>query len=519
MDEKNLSSMTDAEFEALLEDNLPPQPPDAVAHDVTPWRKALQYILVGMALTTVTFQVLYLQYILPFAGILLMLLGFRTLRQENIWFKACFLLTAVRTAFTIGLCIVNASIVQNILYDWDAKLPLLTIGNIALLFALFLCFRQALLTVQDQVGLPRHAGGVTALPVWYGILSLLALAALGGWLLSIPMLIAYGFMLHALVKISREVANAGYAVHPTAPRLSNRNLVLLLTSIVLVGIFCASFFGSKYSMEWMERDPAERADVSAIKEELLSKGFPEYVLHDMTAEDIAACEGAVRIFARHQDLPINPGHEEARIEGNTTCLYTAYDAEELRLTQIGVLLPGEQQRWQIIHHFSFTEDPGFCGTECIKLSPAYQNPDMGWQGNDKNLSGRVLYTDKDGREYVSPYFFLGPQTYIKDSPLFGVSRNHDLFAAFSFPRGDKQQRGYLCYPMEALGSSGTIDASIFYTHQYTLRNYPAKTAMEHCMSGRSFHTPPFLTAHDALQLFPCHGEYGCFEGNGIPVLS
>ena len=73
----------------------PDLPPEEIVEEVTPWKRAMNRVLVGMALSTVTLNFLLLDTILPAIGVVLMLLGFRSLRCENRWFRSCFALTPV----------------------------------------------------------------------------------------------------------------------------------------------------------------------------------------------------------------------------------------------------------------------------------------------------------------------------------------------------------------------------------------------------------------------------------------
>lgn len=50
--------------------------PDDVVEDVTPWRKAMSRVLIGMALCAITLNFWCLNYILPAVGMVLSLLGF-----------------------------------------------------------------------------------------------------------------------------------------------------------------------------------------------------------------------------------------------------------------------------------------------------------------------------------------------------------------------------------------------------------------------------------------------------------
>ena len=71
------------ELDALLQSSLPELPPDAVARAVTPCTRAMDRVLIGLALRTLTLNFLCLNHILPAVGFVLSLLGLRTLRRGN----------------------------------------------------------------------------------------------------------------------------------------------------------------------------------------------------------------------------------------------------------------------------------------------------------------------------------------------------------------------------------------------------------------------------------------------------
>ena len=63
--------MNDREFDALLESAAPELPPDDVARDVTPWRRAIGNILGGSAMCSITLNFFCLNYLLPTIGVIL----------------------------------------------------------------------------------------------------------------------------------------------------------------------------------------------------------------------------------------------------------------------------------------------------------------------------------------------------------------------------------------------------------------------------------------------------------------
>jgi len=78
-------SLNEKAFEAALQASVPERLPDKAA--VTPWKRAMGRVLAGTALTALGTNLWGLNYLLPGIGLVLMLLGFRLLRREEI--EAC----------------------------------------------------------------------------------------------------------------------------------------------------------------------------------------------------------------------------------------------------------------------------------------------------------------------------------------------------------------------------------------------------------------------------------------------
>ena len=91
MREYDVNNLNEQEFDSMLQSSMAELPPDDIAYEVTPWRKAINRILTGFALGAITLNFLGLNYLLPAIGMILTILGFRTLRKENKWFNACWI--------------------------------------------------------------------------------------------------------------------------------------------------------------------------------------------------------------------------------------------------------------------------------------------------------------------------------------------------------------------------------------------------------------------------------------------
>lgn len=501
-------TMTDADFEAMLARSVPDVPPEEIVAEVTPWRRAMNRILFGMALCAITLNFLCLNYILPAIGTVLLLLGFRTLRRENRWLGGCFAVTVIRAAYFFATLVLNTTILQSAVFT-PAVTTALTAVNAVLLLALYFCFWRGLLAVQKKAGLPAQTGGALALIVWYALVCVLAAVHYTGWIVPIAMLIGYGCILRSLYRLSGALDEAGYAIAPGPVRVTDRCLVLVIAAVLGIGGALGYLFGGSYRMDWQPVDTSAQTQTAAIRQQLLGLGFPEEVLNDLTPEDIAACDGALRIVTETEDYPVNDGRNvlwEAYNEKNERYYVqdTVYDVKELRLTGVAVQLPGERETWMVFHHFLWTTDPGFYGTEAIQIRPACRSIPEGWAAAG-DATGRVLY-DRGGQTFTASYHTLGRQTYTADSVFFGQRTNTDLFAAFSLPRHGEHCRGYVAYSTTEACDGYILSSGVYYTHQQSWLQYPVVTAMEKRLTTTWGDSGAFRTVQDALQFFPADGQ-------------
>lgn len=490
----------DDAFEALLAQSVDELPPEEIVADVTPWRRAMERVLFGLALCMVTLNLWCLNYLLPAIGTVLLLLGFRALRRENPWLGGCFVCAVLRAACMFLSLILNTTILPG-----DAYKSAAAAVSAALMLALLLCFWQGLRAVRRKAGLPAQGGGAGALLAWYVLMCVLAAVHYTGLLVPIAMLVGYVCILRSLFRLSGALDEVGYAIAPQPVRVTDRCIALVLAAALGIGCTLGYLFGGSYRMDWQPADTSAQTQTAAIRQHLLDLGFPEAVLNDLTPEDIAACDGAVRVVSVTEDHPFNDGrtvsHKESDGEGGVvSVLDTVYDVRELRLTSVGVQLPGAQETWRIFHHFLWTTDPGFYGTEALQIWPADENMQDGWRFAG-DVTGRVLY-DRDGQTFTASYHTLGRQTYTADSVFFGQRTNSDLFAAFSMPRHAESARGYVAYTAAAAQSGYLLSSWCNYTHQQSWLQYPAVTAMEKRMTSAFGNAGAFYTVQHALQFFP-----------------
>lgn len=505
MAERKHSQTQDQQLEALLMASLPDPPPQVTAR-VTPWRTATRRALAGMALCAVTLNFWGLNYLLPGLGLALSLLGFRALRGENGWFASCWGFVCCR-----GLCFCASLVLQATLVP-EGAWGRLVMGGLTLLSCLSLvllafCLWRGLLEVQRKAGQPPGAPAAAALILWYALVCLLTALPVGSGLwLGLGLLLAYGLLFASLCRLPARLEEAGYAISPRVPRLSDRSLVGGILLALGAALACAYLFGGHYPMDWQ---PAAREAPSPTAAEtrahLTALGFPADLLANLTDADLADCAGAAQVSVSANDHPMNRGRTVTTQTPQGTVTDQVFDQTELRLTGVAVRL-AEEDCWRLFQFFQWREQPGYWGTESIRLQPAYQTLSMDWNDHSP-VTGRVLY-DRAGVTYTAPYAFLDHRTYYQPSLFFGPEESaQGIFAAFSLPKAGENQRGYLTYAIQAVrpGVPCAVNSLFDYTHQRSPWQYPVQSAMAYQATGGWLTAAPFVTAQEALQFYSHEG--------------
>lgn len=470
------------------------KPPDEVTHVVTPWQRAMSRVLSGIALSILTLNFLGLNYILPTIGMILCLLGFRALRRENGYFRKCWIITIILTIYFAADMILNATIYQSE-FNGSIASAILLASNILFVFLRFVFLWRGFLDVKQSVGLPAHAKPAAAILVWYPVMCILGAVRYSGLIVLLALVVSYVLILRSLVKLSKEMNDTGYTVKTEPAQLSDRTVAISFLAVLAVGIACGYLFFNSYKMDWQPTEVPYNTEIAEIRTHLISLGFPEQVLDDLTEEDILACKGALRVVVETRDHHVNDGQRVSELRGETIYYYTVYDVEELHTTDIAVELPGKYETWKLFHHFLWTVNPGFYGTEALQIIPAYQYGFVGWWGKYGDFTGQILY-DKSGETYASPYHTLRAEAYPGSGDLI------DVFATFSMPNGGENQRGYVSYAIDEYRDGAIIDAKYNYTHQRSWLQYPVMTAAAKRKLFSSNSAGAFITVNAGFAFYP-----------------
>lgn len=482
---KNLEREPDLGLEALLADTLSAPPPDDLLTEITPWRQAMDRILIGLALTSLTLNFLCLDYLLPAIGYVQLLLGLRALRKENGFFKTWWAVNLARSVWFF-FCLLRQAVPGSQAFFALTPLKILGYSAIVLQFVQLFCLWRGLKAIQRKAGLPPEASG-GALILWHLVIVGLALVGYSGWLLGLPILISYFAIIYLLHHLSRDLDEAGYAVQPAPVRVDDRALVWGITLTLTVGLAVCYLFLNRFPMDWRPVDPAEHSQAAEVEAGLRELGFPEEVLSDLAPEDILACEGAIRVVSDVFEYPRDDYRD-------------APDEVTMYVTGVAVELGGEREKWRIFHHFTLLEPPRR-ETYAIQLWPSYRGTEM-WWAPSSGTTGRVLY-DRDGASWQSPYWSLGDETFTANSIFWGQQTSTDVFASFSLPRDGEHHRGYVTYEMAETRDGCIIDSWFNFIQPTGKFRYPVLSAQEWRMAGYiNWNTAPYLCIQSALQFYP-----------------
>lgn len=460
----------DIDLRTVFSESFSALPPEEVVRDVTPWKRAMNRVLIGMVLCTITLNFWYLNYILPAVGMVLWLLGLRALRRENGYFTACFVLILLRCACFFPTLILNTFACRDEFIPERVTTSLAQVFFAAQLLGLF-CLWLGLRAVQRKAGLPPKAGGVLALLVWYAVMYVLVLMEYPGLYLPLLLLVIFIVILFRIRKTAQGLSEAGYNLHPAPVKVPDLWLVLLLAAVLVLGCAAGYLFGTRHPMDWQPLEEPQSAEMAEIKAHLLDLGFPETILNDLAEEDLSACAGALRVDVESEVY--SPARKNEKPSSG----------KRLRVTNIAVQIPGENETWVIVHHFLWERGPLFFGTDALQVWPLYQLRPEGWV-KDGDVTGQLLY-DRDGQTYTAPYYFLGEAVGTDTVFLSLGTTKTDIYAGFSLPREGENRRGYLTYTAFNTGDVYAIISEFNYTHQHTWFQYPATTALQAQMNSRA----------------------------------
>ncbi len=425
-------------------------PPDEEIRRTNPWSMPLDRIIGGLILTTLHLNFLYLQYLLPTIGTVLIFLGFRSLRNENSYFKTLWLFSIIK------LFVQLASLVWLSTPLHISNYPELTIGFVMQVYqiAMFLLFHAALKETFKKAGKSMGETPLVWAALWTAAAFLVALSPLAGsWRVFIPMIACYIFIIRLLYRIEGQLADTGYLLINAPVRINGRTFgkAYCLTALILV-LVCNSFY-NHLSLEPREYQAPQ---ITEARQRLLELTFPAEALQCLSDEDVMMLSEAVNVEAFSKQLMFDPKKIESR-EMELGAIYITHTYEpgqkNMEVTTIYAEMP--ENRVYVMQYFTWQGG-----------KPVWQDGFLISDGTGteaKEIISSGLFYSKKGARYKADFPRLTCEPIIRNT-MFGSYRSTPITAAISYPFGAEEQRGYVLYRYTVMADSDVYSTYSLFTY-------------------------------------------------------
>ena len=435
-------------------------PGEGVVEEVNPWREPIGRIAAGMALTGITLNFLYLQYLLPTLGAALQYLGFRTLRRSGPAFRIAWGLSLVELVWHAVWLMLSAS-------PWRLEgMTAYTLGlaGMAVQIARLLLLRAGLQDVCRRAEVEPKGDPLRAAVIWQVLIAVLAFSPLAqSWLAFIPMLIAFVLIIRSLVRVGGSLGGAGYCFVNAPVRVSSG----VMKWGYLLGCFALVLLTSAVvNHPRLDAQPVPAQGEAETRQALAELGLPEEVLADLSDEHVRALEGALRVDVQQEMMSF--------YSSTTTEIQKAdADADRLCAYIIYIELPGS--RMAVLNYFDWQQGGAYWGDAVM----------LGWQDTYEYLTGQIggaLLYEKNGQAYTAPIPRLNNGVVTTTDWFSGIQSYPRITGTVSYPFGAQNQRGYVLYILQLrdLNVVGITRGNTWITYRHRLQPFslPYQTPAE-----------------------------------------
>ena len=435
-------------------------PGEGVVEEVNPWREPIGRIAAGMALTGITLNFLYLQYLLPTLGAALQYLGFRTLRRSGPAFRIAWGLSLVELVWHAVWLMLSAS-------PWRLEgITAYTLGlaGMAVQIARLLLLRAGLRDVCRRAEVEPQGDPLRAAVIWQVLIAVLAFSPLAqSWLAAIPMIIAFVLIIRSLERVGGSLGGAGYCFVNAPVRVSSG----VMKWGYLLGCFALVLLTSAVvNHPRLDAQPVPAQGEAETRQALTALGLPEEVLADLSDEHVRALEGALRVDVQQEMMSFY---------SSTTTETQKADADANRLCSYIIYIELPDSRMAVLNYFDWQQGGAYWGDAVM----------LGWQDTYEYLTGQIggaLLYEKNGQAYTAPIPRLNNGVVTTTDWFSGIQSYPRITGTVSYPFGAQNQRGYVLYILQLrdLGYWGRLNGntSITYRHRLQPFSLPYQTPAE-----------------------------------------
>ena len=435
-------------------------PGEGVVEEVNPWREPIGRIAAGMALTGITLNFLYLQYLLPTLGAALQYLGFRTLRRSGPAFRIAWGLSLVELVWHAVWLMLSAS-------PWRLEgMTAYTLGlaGMAVQIARLLLLRAGLRDVCRRAEVEPKGDPLRAAVIWQVLIAVLAFSPLAqSWLAAIPMIIAFVLIIRSLVRVGGSLGGAGYCFVDAPVRVSSG----VMKWGYLLGCFALVLLTSTVvNHPRLDAQPVPAQGEAETRQALAELGLPENVLADLSDEHVRALEGALRVDVQQEMMSFY---------SSTTTETQKADADANRLCSYIIYIELPDSRMAVLNYFDWQQGGAYWGDAVM----------LGWQDTYEYLTGQIggaLLYEKNGQAYTAPIPRLNNGVVTTTDWFSGIQSYPRITGTVSYPFGAQNQRGYVLYILQLrdLNVVGITRGNTWITYRHRLQPFslPYQTPAE-----------------------------------------
>lgn len=407
-----MTDFNEKQLEELLQTSLPETSLIENLADINPFRGAVTKVITGMVLTTITLEFLYLNYILPTIGIMLIYLGMRTLRSGNLWFRAGWLAALGKLGVVTVNLLLQVTPYISLMDGWGLWVS----QGIHILF--LFCLGKGIQKAGLDAGLEHPKMATWPVILWQLVLLVLALGKVSGWAIMILMIYAWVKMIQKISHCADDLETVGYGVPVKPVWFSAKPLLLTYLALLLAAMIGASLL---VNYTPVDAEAVNASDVigaseeaEEIRSELAEAGFPEDVLSgilDKDLLDIGSVAAVDSLFENH----------------NTS------NTELMDGWSVSVLT--EEGRMKTFIWFEYADGKHAGLVDSVKVQ--YEEKEINSQP-----TGRILY-EKKGKTYTAD---LAMEETVSRYLWFGdISTSGYYITKYSFPFTADNPRGYFTY--------------------------------------------------------------------------
>lgn len=393
------------------------------------WHESMKRITLGFMFTVMTFDFLWLQYILPILGVTLLYIGFRDLRKEN---------KALNIAWIFSIISMVLQVLNLIYINTPLNVNFKSIGIMAFISTAFqlsflIIFRKGIRNIFNKTNIIPKSDPILGIIIWRVIVVISALTGLGQiWFISIPIIIYYFYIFRSLYKLSYDLETINYIPSRVTEIINKKKLfwVYAISCIFIVGVCCV--LSNHIKLDSIEVIPVKEFKTRNM---LIDKGVPVKIIKDIVDDDIAMLKNIMNVETFSEELKFNSTLDNIRSRFNTYNSTNKSSESNLEVTSIFIKLNNNEM--YAIEYFDWGEggpywQDGFAisGSRPLEL-----------------INGRLLYESED-INYSAKIPRLRGDMYTS-TDIFGYERQDEkITGVINYPSNSKAQRGYVFYKID-----------------------------------------------------------------------